>query len=164
MGRFVTSEGPSDRFWAKVAEPFDVHNNCWEWQGWIAHGYGRFYPDNPAKPGRFTYAHRWSYQFFNGPIPDDLELDHLCRNKRCVNPSHLEAVPHAINMARSPLGAPEQHRAKTHCKHGHPFSGENLYVPPTRRQRCCRECVRLSRARYIERKKRCQTTSSNQSV
>lgn len=83
------------RFRAKVTE--DPDTGCWEW---TAHrtrlGYGRFYA------GRYVQASRWSFEFFRGPIPDGLEIDHLCRNRACVNPDHLEPVSHAENCRRVP--------------------------------------------------------------
>jgi hypothetical protein len=71
---------------------------CWVWQGTrINHGYGRV-----NRNGRETFAHIHEWEKVNGPVPDGLELDHLCRNPPCCNPAHLEAVTHAENMRRSP--------------------------------------------------------------
>ena len=70
--------------------------SCWVWIGCLCKGYGVFYTH-----GKKHYAHRWLWEFKNGPIPDGIELDHLCQNKSCVKPSHLEAVTHAENMKRA---------------------------------------------------------------
>lgn len=71
-------------------------NGCWLWSGHKDQkGYGRFY-----WKGLNEYAHRWAYEYFVGAVPVGLELDHLCRNRGCVNPAHLEAVTHRVNVAR----------------------------------------------------------------
>ncbi|HEY8766071.1 MAG TPA: HNH endonuclease signature motif containing protein [Dehalococcoidia bacterium] len=83
----------------------DLHTNrsaglfgCWPWTG-VIHplGYGHVNIPGTRNP---QMAHRASYEFFVGPIPDGLELDHLCRNRGCVNPSHLEPVTHLENVRR----------------------------------------------------------------
>lgn len=104
---------------------------CWEWSGCrVASGYGHFRPAGSKQ----VRAHRWAWQRVNGPIPCGMELDHLCRNPACVRSSHMEAVTHLENMQRGK-------RAKaSHCKHGHPLSGDNVRI--TKRQRVCRECER----------------------
>ena len=84
------------RFWAKVRV---LPNSCWQWTGARAlNGYGHL-----GMGSRTVYAHRLAYDTLIGPIPDGLELDHLCRNRGCVNPSHIEPVTRAINLQRSPL-------------------------------------------------------------
>lgn len=126
---------PLERFTTKYA----VNNatGCWEWQGACAawNGYGLF------RDGRVHKAHRFAYEHFVGPIPDGLELDHLCRVRRCVNPAHLEPVTHAENMARSSTAL------KTHCKNGHPFDAANTRLRP-RGGRDCRECQRAADRRW----------------
>lgn len=72
-------------------------NGCWEWQGELnSNGYGRVWRNNKR-----IMAHRGFYELHRGPIPEGLELDHLCRNKPCVNPAHLEPVTHAENVRRA---------------------------------------------------------------
>jgi hypothetical protein len=88
----------SERFWEKV----DKRGECWIWTaGTSAAGYGLF---GSGEQGKMVYAHRTAYQFEAGPIPDGLELDHLCRNPRCVNPDHLEPVTHQENCKRGKRG------------------------------------------------------------
>lgn len=123
----------SDRFWSKV----DTSGPCWEWTATRNHlGYGQIWS---GPRGRLLMAHRAAYELLVGPIPEGLELDHLCRNRACVDPDHLEPVTHAENMRRAPYDAPASKRAKTHCPKGHPYSGSNLYVNP-KGSRECRAC------------------------
>jgi hypothetical protein len=81
-------KGPTD-FWAKVQK---LQNGCWLWLGSCNKRYGYFKTR--------IQAHRYAYELMIGPVPDGLELDHLCRNRYCVNPSHLEAVSHRTNVLR----------------------------------------------------------------
>ena len=141
-----------DRFWEKV-EPTGF---CWLWTATTCQaGYGRFWLD-----GRLEGAHRVAYELMVGPIPDGLHIDHLCRIPACVNPDHLEPVEPAENTRRGYVGLipgkirGDQQRAKTHCPHGHPFAGDNLYVSP-RGHRTCKTCRRaIDRARSGRRRKR----------
>lgn len=124
-----------DRFAEKVALN---DTGCLVWlAGDNGVGYGLFY-EGRAKRG---YAHRWSYEYHVGPIPDGLHLDHLCRNRRCVNPKHLEPVTLRENLLRG-VGPSAKNAQKTHCPEGHPYAGANLYVYPTSGIRRCRECGR----------------------
>lgn len=100
-------------------------NGCWVWPGAkTGTGYGQVRLD-----GKKPYTHILMYVAVNGPVPDGLELDHLCRNRACCNPDHLEAVTHAENLRRSPI----HNGNKTHCKHGHVLPDK---VPGTRQRRC----------------------------
>lgn len=115
---------------------------CWLWSGALTgRGYGKF--GSPARS-----AHRYMYELFRGPIPDELEIDHLCRVHRCVNPDHLEAVPHKVNVERGELRLVLGSR--THCKNGHEFTPENTrtYVGGRGFQRVCRACKRESMREY----------------
>ncbi len=119
---------PSARFWARV----DVRqpDQCWEWPGHIMdNGYGQFAPHRLV-----MLAHRFAYQDCAGQIPAGFEIDHLCRNRACVNPAHLEAVTRSENIRRAlPFRPP-----KTHCVHGHPLTADNVYTNGTRSW--CRAC------------------------
>ena len=109
---------------------------CLEWTGTVANGYGTI-----KHGGRNHRAHRLIYSLVVGPIPEGLVIDHLCRNKRCVNPAHLEAVTVRENTLRG-VGPTAQNMAKTHCLRGHPFSDANTRWDG--RGRVCRECHRVS--------------------
>lgn len=114
-------------------------DECWEWQASRgSHGYGQI-----AYKGKPRLAHRLSYELLAGPIPAGLDIDHLCRNRGCVNPGHLEPVTRSVNLRRGESGenVARIQRAKTHCPRGHPYSGANLIIRPEG-WRACRTCVR----------------------
>ena len=112
-------------------------NDCIVWQGALIEGYGRIYKD---KNHRFTRVHRVMYEAIKGKIPKGLVLDHLCRNRACVNVDHLEAVTDRVNLSRG-FGASALNARKTHCKRGHEFTPEN--TNPWRGHRSCRLCHKI---------------------
>jgi hypothetical protein len=131
----------SARFWVKV----DVTDTCWLWTGArTTSGYGNFY----VAPGSPVVAHRVAFELLLSPIPDGMQLDHLCRVRLCVNPDHLEPVTSAENNRRSTSPTAVNAR-KTHCIYGHEFTDENIYVPPKKpTHRYCRECIRIRKRAY----------------
>lgn len=127
----------ADRFWAKV----EKGEGCWVWSASLTHdGYGCFRGENGM-----TLAHRFSYILANGPVPDGFQIDHLCRNRRCVRPDHLESVTPRENAMRSnSSGALAVRTGK--CVRGHDLSGARVVVTAEGRvERHCRECRRERR-------------------
>lgn len=111
------------RFWKKVSV---VPGGCWLWTASLyPNGYGCFHLS--SRPRRSALAHRWCYEQVMGPVPAGLDLDHVCRVRRCVNPGHLEPVTRSENLLRSPLMG-QAARDRTHCKRGHELAGDNLYI------------------------------------
>lgn len=120
----------------------DAATGCWNWQAAISRGYGYIAVDR-----RGRVAHRVMYELLVGKVPDGTELDHLCRNRRCVNPAHLEPVSHRVNVWRGAGLAAANARA-THCIRGHAFDEANTRIRANG-SRYCRAC---ERARYAASK------------
>jgi hypothetical protein len=118
----------------RILSRVDIRDEGYKTPCWIS--------NRAAQPNGYTkigingvtwLTHRAAYTAFVGPIPDGLELDHLCRNVACCNPGHLEPVTSSVNVERRAI-------LVTHCKRGHPLSGANLYLRPDRKGRMCRIC------------------------
>lgn len=133
-----TAEQIHAAFWSRVQKT----PGCWLWTGARKNtGYGAF-----AVWGRQVPAHRWAYQELIGPIPDGLQIDHLCRTRACVRPNHLESVTQQENLRRGE-GIPAKRARQTHCIYGHAFDEANTLLSP--KGRSCRACNReKARARY----------------
>ena len=120
-------------------------DGCWNWTASVDHyGYGQF-----TLAGKKMGAHRAGWLLAIGPIEPSMQLDHLCRNRRCVNPDHLEPVTCRENLLRGDTLAARNHR-KTECSHGHRFVDENIIWKSSggnRKYRVCKECARLDSAR-----------------
>jgi hypothetical protein len=121
-----------ENFWSRVGTPNE--DGCLPWTGYLDRkGYGRLKVGNRKE----AMAHRVAYELANGRIPEGLTIDHLCRNHRCVNAEHLEAVTNKVNVLRG-SGPSAKNARKTHCDHGHALTEENIYRYGSIRK--CRAC------------------------
>lgn len=130
------------RFWDKVERI--TESGCWIWTGNITRkGYGLFkiHPKNVS-------VHRYVYKTLVGPIPDELQLDHLCRVRNCVNPHHLEPVTARENSMRSMITEGYINANQTHCPKAHPYSGDNLYIEKSTGRRRCKICMNDNLRKY----------------
>ncbi len=138
-----------DRLWRRVDKngPIPEHRPdlgpCWVWTGATTWGYGVI--QRGRRGEGTTGTHLVAYGLLVGPVPDGLELDHLCRNPPCCNPSHLEAVPHRVNILRGQSPAVVAFLSRT-CKRGHDLDIEGRPLPGQPWRRDCRACKRYRRS------------------
>lgn len=148
MGTYVASrEEIMARLTPAVNFLADPQGGCWEWTRPVnSWGYGQ-----TTANGKRKAIHRLVYELFFGELPefngdgDSIVIDHICRNKICVNPMHLQAITHTENAVLGRL-------RNTHCPHGHAFEGENLRITP-QGWRKCRTCERSDNQRSRDRRK-----------
>lgn len=132
---------PRPHYWTIEDRGHDTP--CWIWQGSLdTRGYGRFVAEGVKYKAFWFY---WEQE--NGPVPEGLVLDHLCRVPACMNPAHLEPVTNGENVLRG-QGPPALNARKAECQNGHPFDAENTYTDPTGRRRC-RTCDRDYMREYM---------------
>jgi hypothetical protein len=133
------------RFWSKTSIQAD---GCWRWVAATTRGYGSYRHNN-----RLTQAHRAAYTVLVGPIPGTspagLTVDHLCRNRSCVNPAHMELVSRGENTMRGD-SLTAKNKQKTHCSRGHEYTLANTYLPSDGK-RYCRACNRIRNKEYCKR-------------
>lgn len=130
------------RFFSKVK----ITSSCWLWTASkLKNGYGQFRGDK-----RMYLSHRLSYELIKGKIPDNLCLDHLCRNRLCCNPNHLEVVTLGENIRRGESGLYE--KLRTYCPYGHKYAGKNLFISKNNK-RACKECHRINSNKYYHKNK-----------
>jgi len=128
---------PINRFWRYVS--LNDVTGCWEWTRSLSSGYGQL-----EDRGKKLYAHIFAYERFIEKVPVGLELDHLCRNRKCANPAHLQPVTHKENIRRG-------YAIRTHCPRGHVYDEKNTSW--YQGSRGCRECNRVkARANYAKRR------------
>lgn len=145
-------KSPLERFLSRITvEP----NGCWGWKRGHSNGYASFH----VTADRSINAHQFSYEYFVGPVPEGKELDHLCHNRGCVNPDHLEPVIHEVNCQRGDSGPllKLKHQSTTHCPKGHPYDEKNTLMQRKKRDgpllRVCKACLeeRLKRKKWMRR-------------
>lgn len=151
-----------------MADKFTIGDDCWEWYGALNDaGYGMVYSNKTRRPQR---VHRLMYEFLVGPIPDGLTLDHLCRNRKCVRPAHLEPVTRGENIRRGigPQLNRERMLNRTHCKRGHLFAGDNLEWKKQHKTgilyRTCRTCNLLRKKKNWKRDTNGESPASPESM
>jgi len=119
----ATPERMIDRIASRIAID---HGGCWIWMASLNHrGYGKFSVIEGGKR-KYKNAHRIVYEFCCGPVAPNLDMDHLCRTRQCVNPDHLEPVTRGENIRRGDTGL--RNASKTHCLRGHAYTEDNIYI------------------------------------
>lgn len=130
---------------AAVFDRLDASGDCWLYVGpLMTNGYAGMHLE-----GEHVLVHRAVYEHLVGPIPDGMQLDHLCRVRHCANPDHLEPVTALENQRRGRGGRLTR---RTHCPHGHAWDAANTRQRPHRQGRTCRACMRAAQRRYLARR------------
>jgi hypothetical protein len=131
----------------RLLSKIKIVDGCWVWQGYLTQsGYGQV-----QHGSKLEYVHRIFYRHYKGQIASGLHVDHLCRNRACSNPEHLEAVSPRINTLRG-VSSPAVNSRKTVCKRGHALDAANTYRYPNG-NRECRTCKRRLQAAYRVRRR-----------
>ena len=134
------------RFYSRIKKT----DTCWLWVGSLSEkGYGIFYHNYKT-----TRAHRMSLELSGSTIPHGMQIDHLCRVRNCVNPSHLQIVDAKTNVRRG-VGVTAINAMKTACDSGHRLSAENTYIDKTsyKTSRLCRACRAEAQKRYMKKRR-----------
>lgn len=123
-------------------------SGCWDWIA-VRHrlGYGQFKDE-----GKMWQAHRWAYRHYVGSLEEGKEIDHICRNRRCVNPAHLRQISHRDNVLASPTCLASINKARVECARGHSFSKENTSYRGNKR--VCVQCRRRNAREYMRRRRK----------
>lgn len=146
------SKNKIERFLLKISISNDNFYNgtpCLEWTAHISpNGYGRFQLNRKSE-----YAHRVAYELIKGKIPENLVINHLCRNRKCCNPDHLEVITQKLNIQKGKTGYHDNHlnKFKTHCPQGHEYNKENTYA--YNGNRVCKICTQIRSHQQYQRKK-----------
>lgn len=135
-----------------IPEP---NTGCWLWMGPTA---GRGYASTYVEGQRWgSKAHRVAWELYRGPIPEGLVIDHICRQKMCVNPDHLRPVTQYVNSTENTINKIALNSKKTHCPRGHEYTPDNTYRMRKNNGRVCRACQRMlnkaATQRYRDKKK-----------
>ena len=136
----AVTDRQKERLWQRI----DTTGPCWEWEGCRVVGYGKVYAG-----GRTWRVHRLVWELLVGPIPDGMVLDHLCHNRACSNPDHLQVTTQRENITRGGT-LPAMWLRQTHCVNGHPLSGDNLGTGSDGERRC-KTCHRDRQREYARR-------------
>ena len=153
------TEGHQANFWRHVPER--PEGACWIWRGGLMHnGYGRFNlpPTELKRPS--AAAHRLAYELLIGPVPDSLDMDHLCRVRACVNPAHLEPVTRSENLRRSESTVIGSNIRKTHCIRGHSLTDAHIVITKLGIvKRHCRPCRKMHSANSYAKQRQKKTAA-----